>query len=331
MRGKIGTVTEMGVFLHLWALIGCPSYIVNRPRGKSMKLLLISILVFGILVARGNLLAHPGSGIAVDRVGNVYFVDTGSGIWKIDREGKLAKLSAPAYHWMAMDLDRRLTAVQLPRFSRGAAVVERDASDPRILVSSDFPLTVGPDGCLYYPWQDDSGQLRIFRLSPTGETTIAVTPPPGAEGGSRRWVNGLVATPDGSLYYAEDKGIKRVTPQGTFTTVVADVTVADCESIPGAEPDLLPYLRGLDVDAHGTVYVAAAGCGAVLKITADKKVTTILRSSSPWSPTAVAVSGTDLYVLEYTHTPSDDRREWLPRVRKVSADGQVVTVATVTR
>jgi sugar lactone lactonase YvrE len=296
-----------------------------------MKLSFVVIVMSVFLIATGNLFAHPGSGIAVDREGNVYFVDTGSGIWKIDREGKLTKLSVPAYHWMAMDLSKRLVTVQLPRFTRGGAVVERDANDPRILVSSDFPITVGPDGSLYYPWMDGSEQLRIFQLSPSGKTTVAASPPPGAEGTSRRWLNGLVATPDGSLYYAEDKGIKRVTPRGTFTTVVADVTVSGCDSIPGAEPDLLPYLRGLDVDAHGTVYVAAAGCGAVLKITADKKVTTILRSSTPWSPTAVAVSGTDLYVLEYTHTPSDDRREWIPRVRKVSADGQVATVATVTR
>ena len=29
--------------------------------------------------------AHPGSGIAVDAEGQVYFVHTGLGIWKIDR------------------------------------------------------------------------------------------------------------------------------------------------------------------------------------------------------------------------------------------------------
>ena len=70
-------------------------------------------------------------------------------------------------------------------------------------------------------------------------------------------------------------------------------------------------------------------CRAVLKITADKKVTTVLQAMSPWSPTAVAVSGSDLYVLEYLHTASDNRREWLPRVRKLSSDGRVVTVATI--
>jgi hypothetical protein len=99
----------------------------------------------------------------------------------------------------------------------------------------------------------------------------------------------------------------------------------------GVESELGAYCRGIDVDSEGIVYVAATGCRAVLKITADKKVTTVLRTVSPWSPTAVALHGSDLYVLEYLHTAGDNRREWLPRVRKVSSDGTVVTIATVAR
>jgi len=296
-----------------------------------MKLSFVVILLSGFLVSTGDLFAHPGSGIAADRQGNVYFIDTGSGVWKINREGKLTKLSAPAYHWMAIDVDGKLGTVTLPHYSRSDATVARDPNDSRILVSSDFPITVGPDGSLYYPWLDDSEQLRIYRLAPSGTTTVAAIVPPDPDGKTRHWLNGLAATPDGSVYFAEDRAIKRVTPQGKLTTVVANIKVSDCISVPGAEPELEPYLRGLDVDLHGTVYVAAAGCGAVLKITPDKKVTTVLRTSNPWSPTAVAVSGNDLYVLEYLHTASDNRREWLPRVRKISADGQISTVAEIHR
>ena len=37
-------------------------------------------------------------------------------------------------------------------------------------------------------------------------------------------------------------------------------------------------------------------------------------------------------VLEYLHTASDDRSEWLPRVRKIKRGGQVETIiATGTR
>jgi sugar lactone lactonase YvrE len=92
-----------------------------------------------------------------------------------------------------------------------------------------------------------------------------------------------------------------------------------------------PYFRGLDVDAQGAVYVAATGCRSVVKISVDGEATTVLSATAPWSPTAVAVSGNTLYVLEYLHTPGDDRSEWLPRVRKVSSDGTIATVATIER
>lgn len=44
--------------------------------------------------------------------------------------------------------------------------------------------------------------------------------------------------------------------------------------------------------------------------------TIVLQASSPWSPTGVALYGTDVCVLEYLHTAGDNRRKWLPRVRK---------------
>ena len=54
-------------------------------------------------------------------------------------------------------------------------------------------------------------------------------------------------------------------------------------------------------------------------------------ATAPWAPTAVAVAGRDVYVLEYLHTPGDDRREWIPRVRKIAANGAVSTLAASTR
>jgi sugar lactone lactonase YvrE len=91
----------------------------------------------------------------------------------------------------------------------------------------------------------------------------------------------------------------------------------------------MPALRGLAVDAKGTVYVAATGCHRVVKITADGKVETVLKSERPWSPTGVAVSGEDVYVLEYTHAHANADKGWRPRVRKLGRDGKVTTLATI--
>ena len=85
--------------------------------------------------------------------------------------------------------------------------------------------------------------------------------------------------------------------------------------MPGTE---VPDLRGLAIARDGAVYVAAAGCAAVLRVERNGRYGVVHRTSPPWSPTAVAISGNDAYVLEYLHTASDDRREWIPRVRRIA-------------
>lgn len=296
-----------------------------------MNRVIVSLLAILLVGRTCELLAHPGSGIVVDRRGNVYFVDTGSGIWKIDRKGALTRLSGPAYHWMAIDSDARLKNVTLPYFASGDATVTRVGTDPSLLLSSDFPVSVGRDGVLYYPWLSAGKSVQLHKLAPSGATAVFKTLPANSEDGPLRWLNGLATGPDGSLYYTEKRAVRRITPQGNLITIAENVTLPGCETIPGVEADLGPYFRGLDVDTLGTVYVAASGCGAVVKFTADGGMSIILRSSSPWSPTGVAVFGGDLYVLEYLHTASDNRQEWIPRVRRIAPDGHIVTVATIDR
>jgi streptogramin lyase len=290
------------------------------------------LLPLVMLLAVSSALSHPGSGIVVDRHGNVYFVDTGSGVWKIDREGTLTRLRGPAYHWMAIDIDDRLAKTALPYFASQAATVTRVGTHPTLLLSSDFPLSVGPDGGLYYPWIGPEDQVQIFRLTPTDTTTVIATLPPSkSERGRVRWRNGITVSENGTIYFSEDRGIQKASPDGRLEYIVTDLDLPGCGSVASISPDLGPYLRGLEVDSSGAVYVAAAGCRAVIKVTPDKRVTTILQATSPWSPTAVAISGSDVYVLEYTHTAGDNRLEWMPRVRKISADGSVSTMATIDR
>ena len=291
---------------------------------------IVALTVSLLLPVQTN--AHPGSGIAVDRQGNVYFVDTGGGVWKIDRNGRLSRHQGPAYHWMAVDLDGKLKDVRMPSFSLNDATVTRVGEDPALILSSDFPVVVGRDGSLYYPWHGFRGsgdRVRVFRLRPSGETTVLITLPDSSEGRALRWLNGIASGPDGSIYFTENKAVRKISPHGELSTVADNISLTGCISIPGVSGHLGPYLRGLDVDASGHIYVAANGCGRVLKITTEGQIISILNSTSPWSPTGVAVSGKDLYVLEYLHTEGDNRREWLPRVRKLAADGRVSTVAEI--
>lgn len=273
--------------------------------------------------------AHPGSAILVDRHGQVYFVDTGSGVWKIDAPGKLTRIPGIAFHWMTIDADDRFGKLRLP--SGPGWEFARAGANPTLLLSSDFPIAMGRDGNLYYPVLEQGSGLRILRLAPSGQTSVLASLPTAKSKEPLRWINGLKAASDGSFYYSENNAIRRITASGRVSTVAAGIALSGCASIPGTEAHTLPYLRGLDVDARGTVYVAASGCGSVLKVAQDGKVTTLVQLQSPWSPTGVALSGGDLYVLEYLHTASDNRREWLPRVRKISPDGKTAIIAAVDR
>lgn len=289
---------------------------------------LLALLV--IIGVAGAALAHPGSAIAIGRDGRVYFVDTGGGIFEIGRDGRLNRLDGPAFHWFAFDPTSRFAKTTWPAIS--GAEIRSVGLNPALVLSSDFPVTIGRDGAFYYPELDSQKRWRIIRLTPAGSRSVHATLPADVRpAGELGWINGLAAGSDGSLYYTHERALRKISARGVISTIAADVTVPNCVTIPGIGPEVRPYLRGLDVAPDGTVFVAASGCGAVLKITPGGKITPILRTKSPYSPTAVAVANGQVYVLEYLHTASDNRREWLARVRKVRRDGSVVTLANVNR
>jgi len=281
----------------------------------------VAVLAF----APAPAMAHPGSAIVVDRLGQIWFLDTGDGLWKIDTNGVLVRIGGNRFHWMTIDQDNRFIGATLPRD------VTRVETSPTLLIASDYPIAMGRDGNLYFP-SVSNGRLQIMRSLPSGSTSALVTlPRTAASGGPLQWLNGLTGGADGHLYFTENSSIRRVTMQGQIETVVKDLRVPGCARIPGNERSEGPFLRGLSVDAAGVIYVAASGCGSVLKITPQGRVTKILQLEAPWSPTAVALFGTDVYVQEYLHTEVEDRRAWVPRVRKISADGKSVVIAKIKR
>jgi hypothetical protein len=276
-----------------------------------------------------SIMAHPGSGIVVDRRGEVYFLDTGSGVWKIDLKGRLTQLRGPRFHWMTIDYDDCFSTAHLPTGARGD--ITRVGTSPTLLVASDYPVAIGANGSLYYPSYTAGSGLQLMELTPADRTT-ALTNLSAAGSGDLKWLNGLAAGSDGSLYYSEDNAIRRISARGEVSTVVANVKIPTCVSIAGTSR---PMLRGLAADSHGTVYVAASGCGSVLKVSASGQVTTVHQLQSPWTPTAVALFGSNIYVLEYLQTAAsmepEDRSAWLPRVRKITANGHTSIIAKVDR
>ena len=288
---------------------------MSHPRRFSI----LSLALACLLPAPAS--AHPGSGIVVDRRGQVYFVDMVSGIWKVNAKGGLTHLPGQAFHWMTLDTEGRFAAGPWPSGTGGDFT--RIGSNPTLLLASDFPIAIAPDGDLYYPTKAGT-PLQLKRFSPSGQTSTLAALPPATSGQPLRWINGLAAGPDGSFYYSEDDAIRRISRDGAVSTVGGRVPTSGCRTA-GA------LLRGLDVDAAGNVYVADAGCGRVLRITPSGVVTTLPQVQRPWVPTGVALSGRDLYVLEFENPDTEDRRAMIPRIRKIAADGTTRVVATVTR
>lgn len=306
--------------------------LLDRSAGTLRRIsrrLVLTVAIGCLLLSPVN--AHPGSGIAVDHLGHVYFLDTGAGLLTIDARGKLIQIPGPKYHWLALDANNRFASARLPEGSDSGMDwdIFKAGTNPLLLLASDFPIAIGQDGNLYYP-SGHSGDLRLMRTIPAGPTSVFVALPPTAQGPLPH-LNGIVAGPDDSIYYTEDFAIRRITAKGQNSIVATIPACADGQLFPGISAAVGPFLRGLAVDLPGVVYVAATGCGRVLKITPDGKVTTLVQTQSPWSPTGVALFGSDVYVLEYLHTARDSRTDWLPRVRKIAADGTSTVIASVSR
>lgn len=293
-------------------------------RMKSISTVLVGLALLLAPAASG----HPGSGIAVGANGRVYFVDTGGGLFVIVRPGVVERLEGPALHWFAFDPESRFRSTRWPAIPNGE--LHSAGVNPTVVLSSDVPVAIGPDA-LYLPEKVGSDRVRIVNIAPSGATSVRALLPPVQSGGRvATWINGLAAGPNNFVYYTEDRAVRKIDPAGRVSTVAEVAPVAGCQAIPGIGAEARPNLRGLAVAPDGTVYVAASGCGAVLKITPRGTVTKVLQATSPWSPTGVAVSGGDVFVLEYLHTASSNRREWLPRVRRLARDGTVVTLANTT-
>src|SRR4029079_7656502 len=78
--------------------------------------------------------AHPGSGIAVDGRGRIFFIDTGAGVWRVDTDGSLHAQEGPAFHWMTLDSQSRFGATPFTHLD--SSDLRAIGRDPMVLPSS---------------------------------------------------------------------------------------------------------------------------------------------------------------------------------------------------
>ncbi len=277
--------------------------------------------------------AHPGSGIVVDKDGQVFFTDTGRGVWKIDVAGSLTYLPASRFHWLAID-EAGSFAESQKSFGEWFERVTPQGFKPVLIISSDFPLTTGKDGNIYYA-NTRPGRARIIRRTPGGTESVL------ASNESFPGISDIAAGPDGSIYVTDASRpgatiIQKITTNGKLSVFAgADILAKGRDRAVVSPPEAeAGYCRGLAVDLAGTVYVASTGDRRVIKVTSGGSASTILQTPAPWSPTGVTVFRGEVYVLEWQDVPlsqTEVREAWIPRVRKIGRDGKVTTLATISR
>lgn len=298
---------------------------LKNPASFVIAIFITLILCF---LPCAKVFAHPGSGIVVDKEGNIYFTDTGKGVWKIDTQGNLTYLPASKFHWMTIDAIGSFAGSQ-KSFGEYFERVTPEKNKPVLIMCSDFPLVVNKDGNIYYA-NTRPGSANIIRRTADGKESVFAT--------SKifEFISGITAGTDSSLYITEASNVNA----NTIRKIAMNGTVSIIATFVGKDSNDLPletvpsYCRGLAVDSTGTIYVAATGSRSVLKITPQGKITTILQVTSPWTPTGVAIFHGEVYVLEWhdvTRENLEVRSAWIPRVRKIRTDGKVTTIATVTR
>jgi hypothetical protein len=313
-----------------------------KPRRLSVTLCLVGVVL--LLCQRAE--AHPASGIVVDSLGNVYFSDLET-IWKIDTSGKLTVLRSGIrgrhVHELAIDREDNIFGADISYESKNwisavwkitpagelTYLLEPTASPPR-----GMSLWHDAQGNMYLVEQNNHTKTQTLLLRRTPEGTVS-TLAGGAwghqdgKGSAARFgsVGGMTIASDGNIYLTDGNSLRRVTMDGTVTTIARDLTVRTSEDSPTLFGGNHSTLAGVVVGRDGSALLADSGNRRVLKIK-DGTVQVILRSEPPFFPTGVALTPSgDAYILEVGLTIPNISSG--PRVRKLTADGRIVEVAVL--
>ncbi|MFK4066317.1 RICIN domain-containing protein [Streptomyces sp. NPDC029674] len=200
-------------------------------------------------------------------------------------------------------------------------------------------IAVDSTGALYIA---DTENHRVRKVTPDGIiTTVAGTGNMSAVGDNGPAVSAQLKSPSavavdstGVLYIAdtENHRVRKVTPDGIITTVAGTGNMSAVGDNGPAASALLNSPRAVAVDSAGVLYIAEHDGHRVRKVAVDGTITTLAGTGEAGfagdggpavsaqlnTPRALALdSAGNVYIADYKND----------RVRKVTADGTITTVA----
>ena len=304
------------------------------------------LLATQLLLLPASAQAHVGTGIDLDRQGRVVFVDTlHNRIWRLGADGTLTALAQDMHLDVLIVGDDGNVYV----IKEGIWRITTQGNVTEVLRSADTPNEIGRPFAvdrqtnIYFTNGDIQlkGKSQIYSRTPDGKISLLAGSDWGHQDGKGPEakfgrVNSAAWGPDGSLYVLdEEQRIRKIERDGKVSTLAHSQEACYAE---GAEERFVRTM-GLAVDAESNLYVANYWKRVVFKLSPQGIITTVLSPTWPWAPVGVAVSGNDLYVVERMGNPYGpstvlqvstlEDRLGSPRIRKVSTDGTVVTLAVV--
>lgn len=260
-----------------------------------------------------NAVLAGGGHIVVDPVTNDLLISDRGALKKVTQEGVVTTLdSSVDYEGIALDATHNVFAsgnsLSTPGnvATWGASIWERTSAG----VVQDFALNwetsqtnpslgfgglaIDGNGNLYFA---DTTNYRVVKFTPSGAMSVlAGSGTAGAADGvgtaaSFQGPHDIAIDPNGNLFVTDNSGVRKITPDGTVSTVLANATgpsiavdargnifLSDIGAIKRIDPSgnltifsigsVNAFLGALAVDSSGALYVDTQGQGAqILKIT----------------------------------------------------------------
>jgi hypothetical protein len=294
-----------------------------------------------LAVGASAAMAHPPWGIVVSSTGIVYFSDLET-VWKINRDGNVSVFRASVgrhVHDLSIDDQDNLYGPDYiyepgtEKYFLGVWKMTPDGKEtvlqrPIDTVMSGVSIWRDRSGNMYSIEQNNHKKERtlLLRRTPSGTVSTLAGGAYGhkdGKGTAARFgsVSAITLAPDGSIYLTDALSVRRVSLDGTVTTVATNLAARTSEDKPTLFGGMDASIMGLAVAHDGQVYVADAGNRRLLKISSDGRTGVVYRLDPPYFPTGVfATRSGDVYVLEFSFTPPGTTNN--PRVRKISSDGK---------